>query len=134
MHGRPDLDGTRVGPRLGAGRLACFGHDHAKQRGLARTVGADDTDDAGLWQREGEIVDEQAVADALNRGALAGAALDVLSVEPPQANNPLLEAKNCLVTPHIAWATRAARARLMDLAVDNIRAFLAGTPRNVVNP
>ena len=82
----------------------------------------------------GPLLDEQAVADALNRGALGGAGLDVLSVEPPPANNPLLKAKNCLITPHIAWATRAARARLMDLAVDNIRAFLAGTPRNVVNP
>jgi glycerate dehydrogenase len=81
----------------------------------------------------GPLLDEQAVADALNSGTIAGAGLDVLSVEPPKADNPLLTAKNCMVTPHIAWATRAARARLMDIAVENIRAFLAGTPRNVVN-
>jgi glycerate dehydrogenase len=64
---------------------------------------------------------------------LAGAAVDVLSVEPPKADNPLLSAKNCIVTPHIAWATRAARARLMDVAVANVRDFQAGQPRNVVN-
>ena len=81
----------------------------------------------------GPLLDEPAVADALNSGRIAGAGLDVLSVEPPKAENPLLTAKNCLITPHIAWATRAARARLMDIAVENIRAFLAGTPRNVVN-
>jgi glycerate dehydrogenase len=81
----------------------------------------------------GPLVDEPALAEALNAGRLAGAALDVLSVEPPVADNPLLTAKNCLVTPHIAWATRAARARLMDVAVANVRSFLDGQPRNVVN-
>jgi glycerate dehydrogenase len=82
----------------------------------------------------GPLLDEAAVANALNSGKIAGAAVDVVSVEPPKADNPLFTAKNCLVTPHIAWATRAARARLMDIAVENIRAFIAGTPRNVVNP
>jgi glycerate dehydrogenase len=81
----------------------------------------------------GPLVDEAALAGALNSGRLAGAALDVLSVEPPPADSPLLTAKNCLITPHIAWATRAARARLMKTAVDNVRAFLAGKPQNVVN-
>ncbi len=81
----------------------------------------------------GPLLDEAAVANALNSGKIAGAGLDVVSVEPPRADNPLLTAKNCLVTPHIAWATRAARARLMDVAVANIRGFLAGTPQNVVN-
>ena len=81
----------------------------------------------------GPLLDEQAVADALNSGKIAGAGLDVLSVEPPKSDNPLLEAKNCLITPHIAWATRAARARLMDIAVENIREFAAGRPRNIVN-
>jgi glycerate dehydrogenase len=81
----------------------------------------------------GPLLDETAVADALNSGKIAGAAIDVVSVEPPKTDNPLLTAKNCLVTPHIAWATRAARARLMDIAVENIRALIAGTPRNVVN-
>ena len=81
----------------------------------------------------GPLIDEQALAEALNSGQIAGAAVDVLSVEPPPADNPLLHAKNCIVTPHIAWATRAARARLMQIAVANIRAFLNGRPENVVN-
>ena len=81
----------------------------------------------------GPLLDESAVAQALNSGKIAGAAVDVVSVEPPKTDNPLLTAKNCLVTPHLAWATRAARARLMDIAVENIRAFIAGQPRNVVN-
>jgi glycerate dehydrogenase len=81
----------------------------------------------------GPLLDEQAVANALNSGKLAGAGLDVLSVEPPKADNPLLSARNCLVTPHIAWATRAARARLMNIAVENVREFVAGRARNVVN-
>jgi glycerate dehydrogenase len=81
----------------------------------------------------GPLVDEQALADALNAGRIAGAGLDVLSTEPPSADNPLLTAKNCCITPHIAWATRAARQRLLDAAVANVRAFLAGTPQNAVN-
>jgi glycerate dehydrogenase len=58
----------------------------------------------------------------------------VLAVEPPPASNPLLAARNCLVTPHIAWATRAARRRMIEITAENLRAFAAGTPRNVVNP
>ena len=81
----------------------------------------------------GPLVDEPALAEALNSGRIAGAALDVLSVEPPRADNPLLAAKNCLITPHLAWATRAARSRLMQIAVANVRAFLQGEPQNVVN-
>jgi glycerate dehydrogenase len=81
----------------------------------------------------GGLVDEAALAEALNSGQLAGAGLDVLSSEPPGADNPLLTAKNCLITPHIAWATRAARSRLMNVAVENVRAYLAGQPQNVVN-
>src|SRR4029079_6015675 len=80
----------------------------------------------------GPLVDEPALAEALNAGRIAGAGLDVLSVEPPPADNPLLSAKNCLVTPHMAWATREARSRLMDLVVENVEAFVAGSPRNVV--
>jgi len=81
----------------------------------------------------GPLIDEQALADALNAGRLAGAGLDVLSVEPARPDNPLLSARNCLITPHIAWATGAARRRLMDAVTANVRAFLAGSPENVVN-
>ena len=81
----------------------------------------------------GPLVDEPALADALNAGRIAGAGLDVLSVEPPPASNPLLRATNCIITPHNAWGTRAARARLLRIAVENVRAFLAGKPQNVVN-
>jgi glycerate dehydrogenase len=80
----------------------------------------------------GGLVDEQALANALNTGRLAGAGLDVLATEPPPAANPLLQAKNCLITPHLAWATRAARSRLLKIAVANLRGFLDGKPRNVV--
>ena len=81
----------------------------------------------------GPLVDEQALALALNTDQIAGAGLDVLSVEPPRADNPLLRAKNCYITPHVAWATRAARVRLMTIAADNVKAFLLGTAQNVVN-
>ncbi len=82
----------------------------------------------------GPLIDEAALADALERGVIAGAGLDVVAVEPPTAGNPLFGAKNCIVTPHIAWATRAARQRLMKVCVENIEAFVRGTPLNVVNP
>ena len=81
----------------------------------------------------GPLIDDAALARALNSGQIAGAALDVLSVEPPPVDNPLLAAKNCVITPHIAWATKAARTRLLDMTVANLRAFVAGTPQNVVN-
>jgi glycerate dehydrogenase len=81
----------------------------------------------------GPLIVEQDLADALNESRLAGAGLDVLSVEPPPASNPLLTARNCLITPHIAWASRESRERLMNLAVENFDAFLKGQPRNVVN-
>jgi glycerate dehydrogenase len=81
----------------------------------------------------GPLVDERALAEALNSGRIAGAAMDVLAKEPPPADNPLLTAKNCILTPHLAWATRAARSRLMKIAVENVRAFLQGKPQNVVN-
>lgn len=80
----------------------------------------------------GPLIDEAALARALAAGQLAGAGLDVLAQEPPPADHPLLTAPNCLITPHIAWATRAARQRLMHAVVENARAFLAGHPVNVV--
>ena len=81
----------------------------------------------------GPLVDETALAAALNTGQLAGAGLDVLSAEPPLANNPLLHARNCIVTPHNAWGTQAARERLLRIAVGNVRSFLLGAPVNIVN-
>jgi glycerate dehydrogenase len=80
----------------------------------------------------GALVVDRDLADALNAGRIAGAGLDVLSVEPPAESNPLLSARNCLITPHIAWATREARSRLMDLAVENVCAWVAGAPQNVI--
>lgn len=77
------------------------------------------------------IVDED-LAEALNTGVIAGAGLDVLSVEPPPQGNPLFSAKNCLITPHISWATKEARTRLMSTAVENLRSFLTGNPVNIV--
>lgn len=81
----------------------------------------------------GPLIDEEAVAEALKSGRLGGAALDVVSVEPIRADNPLLCAPNCLITPHIAWAAKESRARLMDIATENLRGFLNGSPVNVVN-
>jgi len=81
----------------------------------------------------GPLIDEPALAEALNASRLAGAGLDVLSTEPPAADNPLLTAKNCYITPHIAWATRSARQRLLNIAIDNVAAFIAARPQNVVN-
>lgn len=80
----------------------------------------------------GPLVDEAALAAALHAGRIAGAGLDVLAQEPPAADNPLLTAPNCVITPHLAWATRAARSRLLETAVANVRAFVEGKPQNRV--
>ncbi|TBL81558.1 D-2-hydroxyacid dehydrogenase [Paenibacillus thalictri] len=82
----------------------------------------------------GPLINDQDLADALNEGIIAGAALDVLSEEPPRTANPLIGARNCLITPHIAWSTREARTRLMETAADNVNCFLQGKPQNVVSP
>lgn len=81
----------------------------------------------------GQLIDEQDVADALNCGKMAAAGLDVVYTEPIRADNPLLKAKNCIITPHISWAPKESRQRIMDTTVENVRAFLAGAPVNVVN-
>ncbi len=81
----------------------------------------------------GPLVVEQDLADALNAGTIAGAGVDVLSVEPPAGGSPLFSAKNCVITPHIAWATREARGRLMNVAVENLASFAGQSPRNVVS-
>ena len=81
----------------------------------------------------GQLIVEEDLRDALNSGKVAGAALDVVSSEPIKPNNPLLQAKNCIITPHISWAPKEARTRLMDLALENLERYLAGDPINVVN-
>ena len=81
----------------------------------------------------GGLIDENALAAALNSGKIAGAALDVLTSEPPKADNPLIHAKNCIITPHMAWASLEARVRLLHATEDNVRAFLQNAPINKVN-
>ncbi len=81
----------------------------------------------------GQLINEQDLADALNSGKMAAAGLDVVSSEPIRSDNPLLKAKNCIITPHISWAPKESRQRIMDCAVKNAKAYIAGTPINVVN-
>jgi glycerate dehydrogenase len=81
----------------------------------------------------GPIIVDQDLADALNKGVIAGAGIDVLSVEPPSIDNPLFKAKNCIITPHIAWATLEARTRLMGIATNNLASFIKGEAVNIVN-
>lgn len=81
----------------------------------------------------GQLIDEQDVTDALKSGKLGAAGLDVVYTEPIKADNPLLTAPNCIITPHMSWGAKEARQRIMDITVDNVKAYISGSPINVVN-
>ena len=83
--------------------------------------------------RRGQMVVEQDLADALNSGKVAFAGLDVVSTEPIRGDNPLLKAKNCIITPHMSWGSQGSRRRIMECTVENVRAYQSGEPKNVVN-
>ena len=117
----------RVAKALGMNVLAYDLYPNESGKAIAEYVDLDT-----LFARADVIV-EQDVADALNSGKMGAAGLDVVYTEPIKADNPLLQAKNCIITPHISWAPKESRQRIMDITVDNVKAFLNGAPQNVVN-
>ena len=98
-----------------------------------KILGYESNEKKHLCSQWKEIIFEEDLKEALNSGRVAGAAVDVVSSEPIKENNPLLKAKNCIITPHIAWAPKESRVRLLDTVVDNLKAYLDGNPKNVVN-
>lgn len=112
--------------------LHCPLFDHTKEMINAQSIEKMKDGVIFLNTSRGPLVDEKALAEALNRGKIAAAAVDVVSTEPILADNPLLACENMIITPHIAWATKEARTRLMKIACDNVVAFLAGNPQNEV--
>ena len=113
--------------------LHCPLTEHTRNLVDAELLGLMKQDAFIINTSRGPLVDEAALAEALNGGAIAGAGLDVLNVEPPTAGSPLLTASNCYITPHIAWATLEARRRLMRTACENSQAFVNGDRINIVN-
>lgn len=113
--------------------LHCPLTDDTRQLINAETLGKMKRSAFLINTARGPLVDEPALAEALNQGQIAGAGLDVLGVEPPKTGNPLFTAKNCLITPHIAWASKASRARLIELAANNLKQWCDGSPVNVVS-
>ena len=113
--------------------LHCFLDENTRGMINAETIGLMKPTAFLINTSRGPLVNEADLAVALDQGRIAGAGLDVLSVEPPPATNPLLTAHNCIITPHIAWATRNARRRLIEVMAANLRAFVAGQPHHVVN-
>jgi len=114
--------------------LHCPLNDSTREMMNKRTIGKMRPGAILINTGRGPLVNEQDVADALSTGQLGAYGADVMCSEPPTADNPLLRQPNAYVTPHIAWATHEARTRLMDIAVENVKAFMAGKPINVVNP
>ena len=135
--GRIGQSEGRIASALGMRVLACDPYPNEKGKEIAEYVSLDElfarSDVISLHCNLTELVNEKDLADALHSGKVAAAALDVVSTEPIHEDNPLLTAPNCIITPHISWAAKESRGRIMDITADNIQSFLNGNPKNVVN-